>query len=71
MKAVEIGAKVLVWVALLCFITLCWIGAEWLFEGAVHSSKVDGYFACLLAIYMVRDIDHIEKEALRRRADNA
>lgn len=71
MKALEIWAKFLAWAALLYLVTLCWIGAEWLFEGVVHSSKVDGFVAGTLAFYMVRDIDHIDREILRRREDHA
>ena len=71
MKALEIGAKILVWVGLWFIITLCWVGAEWLFEGVVHSSKIDCYFAGLLAFYMMRNISHIDREIARRREENA
>ena len=36
---------------ILTILTLCWVGAEYVFEGTVHSSKVDGWIACLLSYY--------------------
>ena len=30
-------------------LALMWIGAEWVFEGAVHTSAVDAVFCALLA----------------------
>ena len=36
----------------LILITLCWIGAEWMIEGVVHTSKVDGAVALVLAQYV-------------------
>lgn len=48
---------------------LCWIGAEYLFEGAVHSSKVDGYVLCLLAFCIVKDLNRLQNVLVDRRAD--
>jgi hypothetical protein len=47
----------------LILITLCWIGAEWLCEGAVHTSKIDGCVAVILAQY-------VSSKKYERRADN-
>lgn len=33
----------LMYAFILTILTLCWVGAEYVFEGAVHSSKVDGW----------------------------
>lgn len=50
---------------------LCWIGAEYLFEGAVHSSKVDGYVLALLTCYIVKDLKLLEKRLVEGRKDHA
>lgn len=36
----------LMYMFVLTILTLCWVGAEYVFEGIVHSSKVDGWIAC-------------------------
>ena len=49
---------------------LCWVGAEYLFEGAVHSSKVDGYVMALLTCYIVKDLKRLERYMVEVRKDN-
>jgi len=56
MKPHELIGKLLTWLALFFFVSLCWVGAEHVFEGVVHTSKVDGYVAALLSCYMMREI---------------
>ena len=33
----------------LFIVTACWVGLEYILEGAVHSSQVDGYVAVILS----------------------
>ena len=60
MRALEFVVKIIVWFFLFFAISLCWIGAEYVFEGAVHSSTVDAYVAGLLALSAIREIDHFD-----------
>ena len=57
MKILNFIGKALAWAIVAAIISLCWIGAEWLIEGAVHSSKIDTCVALVLAYYMVRGVD--------------
>lgn len=43
------------WLFIYVMIALMWIGAEYVFEGVVHSSHVDSVVNGLLASYMLRD----------------
>lgn len=52
------------------FADLCWIGAEYLFEGAVHSSKVDGYVLCLLAYCIVKDLNRLQNKLVERSKED-
>lgn len=36
-------------------LTCCWVGAEYIGEGAVHMGKVDSFFAMAGSYYLVRD----------------
>lgn len=38
-------------------LALMWVGAEYVFEGMVHSSHVDGVVCALLARYVQRGMD--------------
>ena len=40
-----------------CFLALTWVGAEYVFEGAVHSSEVDAFVCALLARVLQRGGD--------------
>lgn len=42
----------------LCYtiFALCWIGAEWVFEGTVHTSQVDTFFCAFLSWIVARDM---------------
>ena len=68
MKRIDIISYFFIWITFLLLITLCWVGAEYLFEGVVHTSKVDAGFASILAFYMVRDINHFEQKMLEQKA---
>ena len=46
---------ILSWMFLYIMIALIWIGAEYAFEGAVHSSYVDSVINGILATYALRD----------------
>ena len=68
MKYFDIFAYFIVWIVVLFFITLCWTGAEYIFEGVVHTSEVDAYVASILAVYVVRDINHFDRELTSKYA---
>lgn len=38
------------------FIGLTWVGAEYVFEGIVHSSNIDSVANLILALYIFRDM---------------
>lgn len=44
------------WLIMYFVIALIWVGAEYTFEGAVHSSYVDAVVCGLLALYVSRYI---------------
>lgn len=41
---------------LMCYfmMALMWVGAEYIFEGAVHKSVVDAFFCAMLSVCMLR-----------------
>lgn len=45
----------LMYAFILTILTLCWVGA-------VHSSKVDGWIACLLSYYMTKELFHLDRK---------
>lgn len=59
-----------IWLALyvivLFLLTLCWVGAEYIFEGHVHSSDVDGVIAYILAYFITRAVWPFDKEVGKR-----
>lgn len=67
MRLITFGAKLITFFGLWVVISLCWVGAEVVFEGYVHSSKVDAYFAALLAYFVLRDIIHLDSRLTERK----
>lgn len=65
----NIAAWIATYVVVYLYLGLSWVGAEYLFEGAVHSSTVDGYVLALLTFCIVREINRLEKELVGRRND--
>lgn len=53
-SAIKLLKSVLNWLFLYIALALMWIGAEYAFEGAVHSSHVDSAVNGLLAYYILR-----------------
>ena len=47
--------RFITWLFLYDMIALLWVGAEYVFEGAVHSSHIDSVVNGILATYMLRD----------------
>lgn len=43
-------------------IVCAWVGAEYLFEGAVHMGRVDNFFAVAGAYYLTRDLYRFERK---------
>lgn len=46
----------------LVMLGLCWIGAECVFEGIVHDSRVDGVVLAWLCWLIVREIEQFERK---------
>ena len=62
--------NIMMYVVVYILAGLCWVGAEYLFEGAVHSSKVDGYVMALPTCYIVKDLKRLERYMVEVRKDN-
>lgn len=58
---IEILTDVLAWITIYVLINLCWIGAEYAFEGMVHTSDVDGVVNGILAYYLLKDIRRMQR----------
>lgn len=69
MKLFDLIMKFFAWLAILWIVTLCWVGAEYVFEGAVHSSSVDSGIAGLLAYQILLNVIHIEKKYVGRQKE--
>lgn len=54
---IKLLESVLNWICLYIALALMWMGAEYAFEGAVHSSHVDSVVNALLAYYIVRSTE--------------
>jgi hypothetical protein len=52
---------VITWCYFYFMLGLLWVGAEYVFEGAVHSSHVDSVVNAVLTTLMVRETKHIAK----------
>lgn len=52
---------ILVYVFVLIIVTLCWVGAECVIEGVVHTSKVDGYVASILSYQLTFELFRLDK----------
>lgn len=50
------------WLSTSMIIALCWVGAEVIVEGVVHSSKVDSVICAMLGWYMVQEVMRDERE---------
>ncbi len=48
------------------FVSLCWVGAEYTFEGIVHSSKVDGWIAGYISFVITLDLYRLCKRNRRK-----
>ncbi len=52
-------------------IALCWVGAEYCFEGVVIPSHIDSFANALLAFYITRDIVRRERKYRSRRCGDS
>lgn len=58
----EYVGKKMVFLFLYVMLDLCWIGAECVFEGIVHESRVDGVVLAWLCLLLVREIEQFERK---------
>lgn len=61
-RILNAAAKGLLFLFLYVMIDLCWIGAECVFEGIVHESRVDGVVLAWLCLLLVREIEQFERK---------
>ena len=64
--ALFIVGLAITYIGVFFLIDLVWVGAEYLFEGAVHTSKVDGYSCALLSCHIVKDIMRLDREVSKK-----
>lgn len=53
-----------IWYFLICLliVSACWVGFEYILEGVVHNSKVDGYVAVVLSGFIAdKYMDIVDK----------
>lgn len=53
---------IVIFIVTYAIITCAWVGAEYLFDGAVHTSKVDGMFTTAVAYYFTRDVYKLDRK---------
>lgn len=64
--ALFIVGLAITYIGVFFLIDLVWVGAEYLIEGAVHTSKVDGYICALLSYHIVKDIMRLDREVSKK-----
>jgi hypothetical protein len=58
MNTMKIGSmsfnmkKVVCYFICLLLVSACWVGLEYILEGAIHSSDVDGFVAIILSYFI-------------------
>lgn len=58
---------IVIFIVTYAIITCAWVGAEYLFDGVVHTSKVDGIFAIAVAYYLTRDAYYLDRKYGRKK----
>lgn len=58
---------IVIFVTTYALITCAWVGAEYIFDGAVHTSKVDGILATAVAYYFTRDAYYLDRKYGRKK----
>lgn len=61
-RVLNAAAKGLLFLLLYVMLDLCWIGAEYVFEGIVHESRVDGVVLAWHCLLIVREIERFEQK---------
>ena len=61
-RILNAAAKGLLFLLLYVMLGLCWIGAECVFEGIVHDSRVDGFVLAWLCLLIVGEIERFERK---------
>lgn len=58
---------IVIFVTTYALITCAWVGAEYLFDGTVHTSKVDGILTTAVAYYFTRDAYYLDRKYGRKK----
>ena len=61
-RVLSAAAKGLLFLLLYVMLDLCWIGAEYVFEGIVHGSRIDGVVLTWLCWLIMREIERFERK---------
>lgn len=51
-KITEIFCYCMYYIIFLIAVSACWVGLEYILEGIVHNSEVDGYIAMILSWFI-------------------
>lgn len=51
-RIIEIFCYCMYYITCLILVSVCWVGLEYVWEGAVHSSDTDGIVAMILSWFM-------------------
>lgn len=66
-KALTALCVIVTFIVTYAIITCAWVGAEYLFDGVVHTSKVDDIFAIAVAYYLTRDVYYLDRKCGRKK----
>ena len=50
----KVFIKIIEFLLYFFMLSLMWVGAEYIFEGAVHKSVVDAFFCAMLSVCLLR-----------------
>lgn len=65
-KILSILYMTVFFVAAYAVITCAWVGAKYLFDGVVQTSRVDSFFSTAVAYYLTRDVFRLDRKYGRK-----
>lgn len=66
-KVLTVLSLIVIFITTYALITCAWVGAEYIFDGAVHTSKVDGILTTVVAYYFIRDAYYLNRKYGRKK----
>lgn len=58
---------IVIFIVTYAIITCAWVGAEYILDKAVHTSKVDGILTTVVAYYFIRDAYYLNRKYGRKK----